>query len=60
MVIAIVAEHLLLVAKAVMSGLIEKTPRAVREAHALSAIERKKEKKELTRLRSQMRVSSAM
>lgn len=48
-VLAVVAEHLLLLLKAIMIGLIDKRPRAVREAQAVIALKEKEERKELHR-----------
>lgn len=48
----VLIEHLLFVAKIVVSGVIDKVPRVVREAQANLAIQRKKERKEFRRLAS--------
>lgn len=55
-ILVMLVEHLLFVAKIVMSGVVDKVPRVVREAQANLAIQRKKERKEFRRLASGLKV----
>lgn len=45
-----VAEHVLFLFRAISSGLIDKVPRAVREAQAIIAVQQKQERREFRRL----------
>lgn len=50
MVLVVVAEHVLFLLRAISSGLIDKVPRAVREAQAIIAVQQKQERREFRRL----------
>lgn len=55
---AVVAEHLLFLLKAVSSGLIDRVPKVVRRAQAMLAIQQQKDRKEFRRLASGLPVRS--
>ena len=53
----VVAEHVLFLLRAIFSGLVDKVPRAVREAQAIIAVQQKQERREFRRLASGLPVS---
>lgn len=57
MVLVVVAEHVLFLLRAIFSGLVDKVPRAVREAQTIIAVQQKQERREFRRLASGLPVS---